>query len=301
MSKPLVTIGIPTHNRVALLERAVRSALAQSGVELEVIVSDNASVDGTTELCSALALRDPRLRIIRQPTNIGGEANFQAVLDHATSPFFMWLADDDWIDPGYVARCVRELLERPDHLLIGGQGVYYRNGRRAFSERPMTVRSRSPAVRVLRYYSTVTLNGVYYGVGRREELARLPVRAEVGSDWLHVAALAARGKLATVSEVSIHRAIEGASQDASTLGRRYGLSRRQARHWYLLVALAAREGIRRDSTFEHTSSVAQTLLGAAAATIIVLRFGPKAWTASLLARLGALDGARSALERRRRA
>ena len=114
MSGGLVSVGIPTRNRAALLERAVRSVLAQQGVELEIIVSDNASTDGTAVLCEELAAADPRVRIVRQAADIGAEANFRAVLEAARGPLFMWLADDDWIDPEYVAACAAVLNRQPE-------------------------------------------------------------------------------------------------------------------------------------------------------------------------------------------
>ena len=123
MSSGLVSVGIPTRNRVALLERAVRSVLVQEGTELEIIVSDNASTDGTRDLCEELSAADPRIRILRHPTDIGAEANFRAVLDDARGPLFMWLADDDWIDPGYIAECAAVLDQNPDHVVACGRGA----------------------------------------------------------------------------------------------------------------------------------------------------------------------------------
>ncbi len=75
---PSVSIAIPTYNRAATLERAVRSALGQTHADLEVVVSDNASTDGTPELLRRLAASDPRLRSVRQDANHGMVANLNA-------------------------------------------------------------------------------------------------------------------------------------------------------------------------------------------------------------------------------
>ncbi len=300
MSGALVTVGIPTYNRVALLERAVRSALAQHGVELEVIVSDNASTDETAKLCDELAASDARLRVVRHETNIGAEANFRTVLEAARGELFMWLADDDWIDPGYVAACAAVLERHADHVVACGRGFYYRGGEKAFVERPVNLLARSPGSRLVGFYRSVTMNGPFYGVIRRERLLALPTSKAVGHDWLVVAALAYTGKIRTVDGVAIHRSVEGTSQDPGSLGRAYGLSKRQGRHWYWVVAQSAFRDIRESPVYRDLGRARRDVLAAIAASLVVIRFGPKAIAARLLARVGLLERARRPLERRRR-
>ena len=65
-------IGIPTYNRRAYLKRAIHSVLAQTAGDLELIVMDDASTDGTPELVRAIV--DPRLRYFRNDVNSGVSA-----------------------------------------------------------------------------------------------------------------------------------------------------------------------------------------------------------------------------------
>jgi glycosyltransferase involved in cell wall biosynthesis len=282
----LVSIGIPTRNRVELLARSARSALAQEGVELELVISDNASTDGTAALCAELAA-DPRVRVIRQDEDIGAEANFRAVLEAAHGSLFMWLADDDWLDTGYVSACASVLEEHADHSLVCGRATYYREGATAVVERPVTLQSGSAAVRLVGFYRTVTRNGTFYGVIRRELLAALPFPATVGSDWLLVASLAYSGKIRTVEGASIHRSLAGASQDQESLRRAYGLSKRQARHWYAVIARAVFSDIRSSPTYDRLGA-RRSAVAVKAAAFVVVRFGPKAIAANTVARLGLL-------------
>ena len=137
MSAPLVTIGIPTRNRAALLERAVRSVLAQEGVELEIIVSDNASTDGTRGPVRGALRGRPRDSASSGTRQTSARRRTSAPSSTSLEPLFMWLADDDWIDPGYVAGVRRVLDEHPDHVVACGRGRYYRGGdglRRASGE-----------------------------------------------------------------------------------------------------------------------------------------------------------------------
>jgi glycosyltransferase involved in cell wall biosynthesis len=263
------------------------------------VISDNASTDGTAALCVELAA-DSRVRVIRQDADIGAEANFRTVLEAARGSLFMWLADDDWLDPGYVSACASVLEQHTDHSLACGRATYYRGGEPAFVERPVNLQSGSPSSRLLGFYRTVTLNGPFYGVIRREPLLALPLGKTVGRDWLVVAALAYSGKIRTEEGVAIHRAVEGASQDQASLARMYSLSPRQARHWYLVLAAAVRRDILEASDYRDLARPRREVVAALAASLVVVRFGPKAVAARGLARFGLLEGPRRLLERRRR-
>lgn len=109
-----LTIGVPVFNGEASLPDALDALLGQSFSDFEMVVSDNASDDGTREICERYAARDTRIRYVRQGQNLGAPANFQFVLDQAETPYFMWAAADDLWDATYAATCVGELERRPD-------------------------------------------------------------------------------------------------------------------------------------------------------------------------------------------
>ena len=133
MSKqPLVSIGLPTFNGAATLARAIESALSQDYENLELVVFDNASTDETEAICLAAAQQNSKVKYFRRQTNLGAIANFREVLDHSSGEFFMWLGDDDWIDPSYVARCLEVLNEHPDYALVSGEAKYYEDDRLVF-------------------------------------------------------------------------------------------------------------------------------------------------------------------------
>jgi glycosyltransferase involved in cell wall biosynthesis len=298
---PAVSIGLPTFNRAAGLRRAAESVLAQTWDDLELVISDNASDDETQAACAELARRDDRVRVVRHETNVGAEANFRCALEQATGTFFMWLADDDWLDAGTVAACAQRLIERPDHSLVCATSRYFRDGELAFVERPVDLLQSSAPARVLGFYRTVTLNGPFYGLMRRQELLRIPpLQATVGGDWLLVASVASMGKVATLREVAINRSLGGVSKDEASLARAYGLSSREARNWQLLVARAAYRDIAHGATFSDAPRSQRRLLGASAALLVAARFSGKVWLGHALQRLGLFEPARAVLERRRR-
>jgi glycosyltransferase involved in cell wall biosynthesis len=114
---PLVSVGVPVFNGEAFLEDAIRSALAQTLDELELILCDNASQDRTAEICSDYAARDPRVRYFRNPRNLGAAANYNLAFSHARGRYFKWLAHDDRMLPSFLAKTCRVLEERADTVL----------------------------------------------------------------------------------------------------------------------------------------------------------------------------------------
>ena len=127
-AKPLVTIGISTFNRVAFtFPEALGSALAQTYPQVEVVVCDNASTDGTEAFMATQ--RDERLRYVRHPSNIGPNANFNACLERARGTYFLLLHDDDLMDPAFLERAVLALDGREPGVLLGGVRLIDADGR----------------------------------------------------------------------------------------------------------------------------------------------------------------------------
>ena len=113
--RPLVSVGIPTYNRLPRLQRAVASVLAQDYPNLELVVSDNASTDGTEAWLAELAEAHPNVVVHRNPANIGPTRNFNQARDASRGDLLLWLGDDDVIEPGYVSACAAasRLTRRP--------------------------------------------------------------------------------------------------------------------------------------------------------------------------------------------
>jgi hypothetical protein len=105
-TQPLVTIGLPTYNRAGgTLPIALASALAQTYPNVEVVVADNASTDGTSRFVQGLG--DPRIRYTRHDRNGSANDNFNFCLAQARGQYFLLLHDDDVIDADFVEVCMR--------------------------------------------------------------------------------------------------------------------------------------------------------------------------------------------------
>jgi glycosyltransferase involved in cell wall biosynthesis len=111
--QPLVSIGLPVYNGGDFLAKAIDSLLGQTYRGIELVISDNASNDGSSELCAAVAARDPRVKYSRLADNIGGVNNHNRVRELARGSFFMFGSSDDIWQPTYVERCAEILIADP--------------------------------------------------------------------------------------------------------------------------------------------------------------------------------------------
>jgi glycosyltransferase involved in cell wall biosynthesis len=103
---PAVSICIPSYNYAAFLPQALDSALGQSARDLEVLVVDNGSDDGTMEILEGYARRDPRVVVRRNEANVGMMGNFNRCIELARGRYVKFLCADDTLEP----RCVERLL-----------------------------------------------------------------------------------------------------------------------------------------------------------------------------------------------
>ena len=109
-----LTIGLPVYNAEKYLADAIRSLLGQTFGHFELLISDNASTDGTQEICAEYAAKDSRIRYVRNRENIGATANFVSVLQLAETPYFMWAAYDDLWSPNLLQNAVSVLDSNPE-------------------------------------------------------------------------------------------------------------------------------------------------------------------------------------------
>lgn len=128
-SHPLVSIVISVYRRDRYLATAIRSALAQTWSNVEVIVAEDGGSDCANRIVTGFAMPEPKLRLIRQSGNVGAAANKLNAWRLARGDFIVNLDDDDLLEPEFVARLLPPLLDDPsvvlsfcDHFQINEQG-----------------------------------------------------------------------------------------------------------------------------------------------------------------------------------
>ena len=114
-----VSVVIPTYNRLPLLKRAVNSVVNQVYQNIELIILDNASTDGTREYLEGLTSSSAGLsiRVVRNSENIGFVKNIQQVKNYATGDFVCILSDDDYLLPELLLKGVAALESSPEVTL----------------------------------------------------------------------------------------------------------------------------------------------------------------------------------------
>jgi glycosyltransferase involved in cell wall biosynthesis len=120
---PKVSIGMPVYNGEKYLREAIRAILEQTFEDFELIISDNASEDGTRAICEEFAKNDARIRYVRNPTNLGAVANYNHAVRLAQAEYFHWATYDDLIAPTFLEKCVKVLDDQPEIVLCSAQTV----------------------------------------------------------------------------------------------------------------------------------------------------------------------------------
>lgn len=113
----MISVCIPTYNRANYLQEAIRSVLAQTYTDFELIVSDNASTDNTKEIVGSFS--DPRLKYYCNESNIGMANNWNRCLALAGGDYVAILSSDDYWEP--------QFLEKLMPYMKDGAGVVFSN------------------------------------------------------------------------------------------------------------------------------------------------------------------------------
>lgn len=200
-----LTFGLPVYDGELFLDGALGSLLSQDYEDIEVIISDNGSTDGTEEICRAAAAADPRVTYLRQDTNRGGTWNYRRVLAASTSPLFSWMAVDDLKLPTFASSCVEALDADPDAVLamtrtrlVDGDDVVFED----LNDAALGLDAETAHERLRNLYRSLAAH-VMYGVIRRTALDRArPLLAMVGDDVVLLTELLCQGRAVVVDDQS---------------------------------------------------------------------------------------------------
>jgi glycosyltransferase involved in cell wall biosynthesis len=232
-----LTVLLPTYNRAGSLSRTIESVLAQTQPDFELLISDNASSDGTESMCREYVRRDARVCYFRQPDNLGPIGNFNWLLTQARTEFVLMLADDDWLDTDYVERCMAIMDSDPTLSIVTGATRYFEGDAPPDLVLNTNLTEASGGRRVLRYLRHSWSSAAFYGLLRTSAVRdALPIPNVMGADWLFVAALSFSGRVLTTTETHLNRRRGGTSADFRRIAEVSLLSSRAARNPHLAIA-----------------------------------------------------------------
>jgi GT2 family glycosyltransferase len=109
-----IDVFIPCYNYGRFLYHCVNSVLGQVGVDVRVLVIDDASPDNTAEVAAALARKDPRVTVIRHSTNKGHIKTYNEGIEWASADYMLLLSADDYLLPGALSRAADLMDAHPE-------------------------------------------------------------------------------------------------------------------------------------------------------------------------------------------
>lgn len=201
-----MSVGVPVFNEERRLAKAIASLLAQTHKNLEIVVSDNASTDGSAAVAAQFADADSRVRLIVQDGNIGAVANFRSVLEESKGEFFMWAAADDRWAETFIERNLGRLMEDPGLVASTSHVGWLIDGEPAGMAAGTFALDGTPRRNVAAYLRRARDNSRFYGVFRRSALlASYPPESFFALDLATMLGTLRRGRHAEVSEVLMWR------------------------------------------------------------------------------------------------
>lgn len=112
-TRPTVSVVIPCYNYGHFLEQAVRSALAQQRVEVDVLIVDDASPDGSAAVARRIAAADPRVAVLVHETNKGHIRTYNDGLEKASGDYVVLLSADDLLSRDALTRAISLMEHHP--------------------------------------------------------------------------------------------------------------------------------------------------------------------------------------------
>jgi len=226
---PKLSIGLPVYNGERYLSQTIEGLLEQTFSDYELIISDNASTDGTEAICRRFAETDPRIRYHRSEVNRGAAWNFNNTVDLARGEYFKWAAHDDLHHPAFLEKCVDVLERMPEVVLAFTRTLFIDEDDREIREYrfPVDVSKASRRELFLVYAGGGHIVHEVFGVIRTDTLRKTPlIGGYVGSDLVLLGMLALAGRFYQVDECLFqHR--EHPERSTLATGGDVGFT-----HWY---------------------------------------------------------------------
>jgi len=221
-----VSVGLPVFDGAETIKETITSILNQTYTDLELIISDNKSEDGTEDICRDMARLDSRVRYIRQSDHISGLENFKHTLERSSGNYFMWNACDDYRSTNYIEENYRNLVDRPDCIGSASPNCFIgqENDRDRWVQFSL---EGSTYVRIRAFMdNSFRSHGIFYGLFRRAAFQQLtfPIPEPLAPDWGIIASLLLQGPIARIDSGLFVSSRGGISESPGRISNfQYGL------------------------------------------------------------------------------
>tara|TARA_B100000315_G_scaffold194775_1_gene185527 strand:- start:297 stop:1229 length:933 start_codon:yes stop_codon:yes gene_type:complete len=225
-SSPIVSIGLPIYNGEEHVREALDSLLSQTISDFELIISDNASIDKSEEICLEYARNDERICYYRSEVNNGAIWNVNRVFELSRGKYFMWAAHDDLWERNFIETCLKGFDSNAD-IILSATGSNIMNDEMnelIVLDRGLTTVGQEPAARFKKYRRMIqgypNTNSIFYGLHRRETLGKvMPMKKIMAVDHVLLATSTLVGEFITSDEVLHYKRYGGASSSHQSNAR----------------------------------------------------------------------------------
>ena len=230
---PKISLGMPIYNGAAFLRETLDSLLQQTFGDFELIISDNASTDETSDICRSYAKSDPRIRYERLIENAGAIANFNRLPTLATGEYYKWVAADDLCMPTFLESTLQRIESNTETAWVHsdfGKIDQYGNVLTANDEASEGLAHSSQAMLPRKYHDSprqhkrfqgVLLGTTWcadiYGLIRKSVLEQShPMPTCYGAEKVLLGELALRGKYDQVPETLFYQRVHAKTSGSMT-------------------------------------------------------------------------------------
>jgi glycosyltransferase involved in cell wall biosynthesis len=199
---PRAVACMPTWNSEPFIRETLESLVAQTYANLEILICDDASTDGTAAICEQFSATHSRIRFTRQAVRRGWIGNVNSLLEKAQGDYFFFAFHDDPLKPTYVARLV-ETLEHNPRAVLAFSDVELNGETRCYCELEGIAERLERAKRMLRRtgYWWIPNRGLFRANAARQVGGlRRHLAGEFSADWPWLLRLALLGEFVRVPE-----------------------------------------------------------------------------------------------------
>jgi glycosyltransferase involved in cell wall biosynthesis len=206
--RPRVSIGMPLYNREKYVGGAIESHLCQTYTDFELIITDNASTDGSEEICRAYASKDPRVLYFKNPENLGATGNYRRCWELSSGEYFRWTPSDDLVSSNLLELAVEVLdhdpsvfVAYPRTKLINAEGKVI-----ADFDEGLHLMDDRPSERWKGVHRNLRLGNLHYGLNRADRFRKTGLmRNYSGGDFPLIAEMSLYGKFYEIPDAYFYR------------------------------------------------------------------------------------------------
>lgn len=253
---PLVSVEIPTFNRCEMLKITLDSVINQTYQNLEIIISDNHSDDGTEELCKEYQKKDSRIKYFRNDENIGMTGNGNAAVKHISGEYWLGISDDDWVDLDYVEKLLSFALKHPDYtLVLPLTKLYDANYNLILTGKKHKLDSANVYKRVKKYIE-INLSSFCLGLYKTDVLKDMQkldngmFKHRLCEDWVFMVKYLVAGKGKMLDNVYYHKVHNGLTKDLEGAKQVWNIEDLNGNNFWDKLGMALSDAISQDNFFK---------------------------------------------------